>query len=90
MYVFWNIDFGRISEGFWKGFGKPKSDLLAQKIEFKPFVGSNFAFLSIFASFSMDFGGLNPWKYQFYLGKINIFTSFQFLLVTSPKHQKNN
>ena len=21
MYVFWNIDFGRISEGFWKGFG---------------------------------------------------------------------
>ena len=25
MYVFWNIDFGRISEGFWDGFGRPKS-----------------------------------------------------------------
>ena len=29
MYVFWNIDFGRISEGFWKGFGKPKSSIFA-------------------------------------------------------------
>ena len=29
MDVFWNIDFGRISEGFWKGFGKPKSSIFA-------------------------------------------------------------
>ena len=25
MYVFWNIDFGRISDGFWEGFGRPTS-----------------------------------------------------------------
>ena len=29
MYVFWNIDFGRISDGFWEGFGRPKSLIFA-------------------------------------------------------------
>ena len=29
MDVFWNLDFGRISEGFWEGFGRPKSLIFA-------------------------------------------------------------
>ena len=29
MDVFWNIDFGRISGGFWEGFGRPKSLIFA-------------------------------------------------------------
>ena len=39
MDVFWNIDFGRISEGFWKGFGKPKSLIFAF---FRHFFDANF------------------------------------------------
>ena len=26
-HVFWNFDFDRILEGFWEGFGKPKSSI---------------------------------------------------------------
>ena len=29
MDVFWNLDFGRISERFWEGFGRPKSLIFA-------------------------------------------------------------
>ena len=28
-HVFWDIDFGRILEGFWDGFGRPKSLIFA-------------------------------------------------------------
>ena len=29
MHVFWDVDFRGIVEGFWKGFGRPKSMIFA-------------------------------------------------------------